>query len=114
MVLPRNSTALFLLQRVRDEAHRFAITFHRALRGRERLRSILDDVPGVGPSRRRRLLQHFGSLRRLMAATAEELTAVPGIGSELAVVIVDKLRAVEETTTETGKKRLVLRPISPR
>jgi excinuclease ABC subunit C len=114
VVLPRNSTALFLLQRVRDEAHRFAITFHRALRGRERLRSILDDVPGVGPSRRRRLLQHFGSLRRLMAATAEELTAVPGIGPDLAVVIVDKLRAVEETTTETGKKRLVLRPISPR
>jgi excinuclease ABC subunit C len=112
VVLPRNSTALFLLQRVRDEAHRFAITFHRALRGRERLRSVLDDVPGVGPTRRRRLLQHFGSLRRLMAASAEELTVVPGIGPDLAVVIVDKLRAVEETTTETGKKRLVLRPIS--
>ncbi len=114
VVLPRNSTALFLLQRVRDEAHRFAITFHRALRGRERLRSVLDDVPGVGPSRRRRLLQHFGSLRRLIAATAEELTAVPGIGADLSAVIVERLKAVEEPTMTTGKKRLVLKPITPR
>jgi excinuclease ABC subunit C len=114
VVLPRNSTALFLLQRVRDEAHRFAITFHRALRGRERLRSVLDDVPGVGPSRRRRLLQHFGSLRRLMAATAEELAAVPGIGPDLSAVIVERLKAVEEPTMSTGKKRLVLKPIAPR
>jgi excinuclease ABC subunit C len=113
VVLPRNSTALFLLQRVRDEAHRFAITFHRALRGRERLRSVLDDVPGVGPSRRRRLLQHFGSLRRLMAGTAEELAAVPGIGPDLSAVIVERLKAVEEPTMATGKKRLVLKPIAP-
>jgi len=111
VVLPRNSTALFLLQRVRDEAHRFAITFHRELRRRERLRSVLDDVAGIGPSRRRRLLKHFGSLRRLTAASAEEVSAVPGIGAELAAVIVVKLKEVEEAAASTGKKRLVLKPV---
>jgi excinuclease ABC subunit C len=111
VVLARNSTALFLLQRVRDEAHRFAITFHRELRRRERLRSVLDDVPGIGPSRRRRLLKHFGSLRRLTGASAEEISAVPGIGAELAAVIVLKLKEVEEAAASTGKKRLVLKPV---
>jgi excinuclease ABC subunit C len=114
VVLPRNSTALFLLQRVRDEAHRFAITFHRELRRRERLRSVLDDVAGIGPSRRRRLLKHFGSLRRLTAASAEEVSAVPGIGAELAAVIVLKLKEVEEAAVSTGKKRLVLKPVDSR
>src|SRR5262249_53184885 len=65
VVLKRNSNALFLLQRVRDEAHRFAVTYHRMLRKKERLRSVLDAIPGVGSERRRRLLRHFGSVRRM-------------------------------------------------
>jgi excinuclease ABC subunit C len=87
VVLRRNSTALFLLQRVRDEAHRFAITYHRELRRRERLRSQLEDIEGVGPGRRRSLLRHFGSLKRLRAATEAEIASVPGISSRLAASI---------------------------
>ncbi len=111
VVLARNSTALFLLQRVRDEAHRFAITFHRELRKRERLRSVLDDVPGIGPTRRRRLLKHFGSMRRLTAASAEEIAALPGFGDELAAVVVRHLKEIEQAALATGKKRLVLKPV---
>ncbi|MCC6765457.1 MAG: excinuclease ABC subunit UvrC [Deltaproteobacteria bacterium] len=91
VVLRRNSTALFLLQRVRDEAHRFAITYHRELRRRERLRSGLEDIAGVGPERRRALLRHFGSLKRLRAATASEIAAVPGVSARLAAEIHDRL-----------------------
>jgi excinuclease ABC subunit C len=111
VVLPRNSNALFLLQRVRDEAHRFAITYHRELRGRERLRSTLDDIPGVGLERRRRLLREFGSVRRLAAASAEEIATVPGIGLELARAIVRALRAREEKRQLTARGRLTLKPI---
>ncbi|MGH7899963.1 MAG: excinuclease ABC subunit UvrC, partial [Candidatus Binatia bacterium] len=111
LILARNSTALFLLQRLRDEAHRFAITFHRELRGRERLRSVLDDVPGIGPRRRRLLLKHFGSIRRLTTATPEEIAAIPGIGPERAGEILARLTGLEEVLTSTGKKRLVLKPI---
>lgn len=93
VVLRRNSTALFLLQRVRDEAHRFAITYHRELRRRERLRSGLEDIAGVGPGRRRVLLRHFGSLKRLRAATEGEIAAVPGISSRLAAEIHSRLAA---------------------
>jgi excinuclease ABC subunit C len=93
VVLRANSTALFLLQRARDEAHRFANAYHRHLRDRARLRSPLDDVPGVGPRRRRELLRHFGSLRRLRAATVEELVTVPGISTEIAA-------RIKETLTE--------------
>jgi excinuclease ABC subunit C len=97
VVLRRNSTALFLLQRVRDEAHRFAITYHRELRRRERLRSGLEDIEGVGPERRRVLLRHFGSLKRLRLATVEEITAVPGIPARLAAVIHGRLAAPATT-----------------
>jgi excinuclease ABC subunit C len=91
VVLRPNSTALFLLQRARDEAHRFANAYHRRLRDRARLRSPLDDVPGVGPRRRRELLRHFGSLRRLRAATLEELVSVPGISTDIAARIKETL-----------------------
>jgi excinuclease ABC subunit C len=91
VVLRRNSNALFLLQRVRDEAHRFAITYHRQLRRRERLRSLLDSIPGVGPTRRQRLLRHFGSVRRVCEASVEDLAQVPGISPALAVHIKDSL-----------------------
>lgn len=87
VVLRPNSTALFLLQRVRDEAHRFAITYHRQLRAKERLSSSLDTVPGVGPARRKALLRHFGSLKRVRMATTEELTQVPGITSTVAEAV---------------------------
>jgi excinuclease ABC subunit C len=91
VVLRTNSTALFLLQRARDEAHRFANTYHRHLRDRARLRSPLDDVPGVGPRRRRELLRHFGSMRRLREATLAELATVPGISTEIATRIKETL-----------------------
>jgi excinuclease ABC subunit C len=92
IVLRTNSSALFLLQRARDEAHRFANAYHRKLRDRARLRSPLDDVPGIGPRRRRELLRHFGSVKRLRAATREELLAVPGISTEMATRIKENLR----------------------
>lgn len=78
--LKRGSQALFLVQRIRDEAHRFAITYHRGLRRKEQTRSKLDDVPGIGPSRRRALLQHFGGdIEKIRQSSLEELVAVPGI-----------------------------------
>jgi excinuclease ABC subunit C len=91
VVLKPNSTALFLLQRIRDEAHRFAITYHRILRAKDHLQSALDDIPGIGPGRRKALLRHFGSLQRVYDATREELTQVPGITPALAQAI-DQLR----------------------
>ena len=87
IVLKPNSTALFLLQQVRDEAHRFAITYHRQLRAKERLSSPLDSVPGVGPARRTLLLRHFGSMKRIQAATVEELLQVPGITGAIAEAV---------------------------
>jgi excinuclease ABC subunit C len=87
VILPRTSEALYLLQRVRDEAHRFAITYHRQKRSTSMLVSLLDDVPGLGESRRKALMKQFGSLKRLRAATVEELTAVPGIGRRTAEAV---------------------------
>lgn len=87
VVLRSNSGALFLLQRIRDEAHRFAVSYHRELRGKERLRSPLDDIDGVGPERRKALLRHFGSLTRIRAATVEDIAAVPGIPRSLAEAV---------------------------
>jgi excinuclease ABC subunit C len=84
IVLPATSQALYLLQRLRDEAHRFAITYHRQLRAKAATRSALDDLPGVGPARKRALLRVFGSSRALRGATVEEMAAVPGIGRGLA------------------------------
>jgi excinuclease ABC subunit C len=91
VVLKANSTALFLLQRVRDEAHRFVNAYHRKLRARARFASRLDAVPGVGPRRRRALLRRFGSLRRLGEASAEEIAAVPGVTLTLAARIKEQL-----------------------
>jgi len=77
--LPRDSYALHLLQQIRDEAHRFALGYHRHLRERRAVRSTLDDIPGVGPKRKKQLIEHFGSVRRVQEATLEELLAVPGL-----------------------------------
>jgi excinuclease ABC subunit C len=87
VILPRSSEGLYLLQRVRDEAHRFAIAYHRQKRSKAATASVLDDVPGLGPARRTALLKHFGSVRKLCAASVEEIAAVPGIGPRLAATI---------------------------
>jgi len=92
VILSRTSEGLYLLQRVRDEAHRFAITYHRAKRGKAATVSALDGVPGLGPARRSALLKKFGSVRALSAAPAEEIATVPGIGPRLAETIVTALR----------------------
>lgn len=84
VVLPSGSPSLYLVKHVRDEAHRFAITFHRELRDKGMVASILDDVPGLGPKRRKQLLKHFGSVKRMREASLEELEAVPGIPKQVA------------------------------
>jgi excinuclease ABC subunit C len=84
LVLPKDAPALQLLQRVRDEAHRFAIEFHRGRRDKAMTRSILDDLPGIGAARKRLLLQHFGSPERFLEASREELEAVPGLPGKVA------------------------------
>jgi excinuclease ABC subunit C len=91
VLLPRASQAMFLVQRIRDEAHRFAITYHRAVRGRSGLRSALDEVQGIGPKRKRELLRRFGSVRGIRAATLEELAAVPGMTLKQAKVLKSSL-----------------------
>jgi len=93
LVLPRNSEGLYLLQRVRDEAHRFAISAHRKRRTKGMTRSELDAIPGLGPARQKALLGAFGSVRQLRTATAEELTEVPGIGPQLAETILAALQS---------------------
>jgi excinuclease ABC subunit C len=95
VLLSRSSEGLYLLQRVRDEAHRFAITYHRQKRSRSMIESMLDDVPGLGETRRRVLLRHFGSVRRLRAATAEEIAELPGFGPRTAEGIVTALHSSE-------------------
>jgi excinuclease ABC subunit C len=84
VLLPVTSQALYLVQRLRDEAHRFAITYHRSLRDRKTTKSAFDDLPGVGPKRRRELLKVFGSAKRVREAPVEQIAAVPGIGRALA------------------------------
>ncbi len=91
ILLPRHSQGLYLLQRIRDEAHRFAITAHRKQRTKMGMASVLDKIPGIGPTRRRWLLNHFGSLEAIREASLEELTAAPGINAELAQSIKEHL-----------------------
>ncbi|MDO8266836.1 MAG: excinuclease ABC subunit UvrC [Moraxellaceae bacterium] len=91
--LPADSPALHLIQYIRDEAHRFAITGHRARRGKQRKRSALEDIPGVGPKKRRDLIQHFGGLQEVLRASAKDLATVPGIGLTLAETIYDALHS---------------------
>ena len=93
LVVPRGSEALFVLQHLRDEAHRFAVTYHRERRQRRALASPLDEVPGVGPTRKKALLKRFGSLARLARATPGEIAQTPGVGPELARAIHDRLHS---------------------
>ena len=96
VVLPSGSPSLYLIKQVRDESHRFAITFHRELRDKAMTRSVIDDVPGVGPKRKRALMRRFGSIRRMREATVEELAATPGIPAEVATAVWQALRAWDE------------------
>jgi excinuclease ABC subunit C len=95
VILPAGSPALFLLTRLRDEAHRFAITYHRQLRGRSQLASALTAIPGIGPQRRKALLRHFGSIARLKTATLDELRAMPGLPQRVAERLHAQLHASE-------------------
>lgn len=99
VVLPRTSEGLYLLQRLRDEAHRFAITHHRSRRSKSMVESLLDDVPGLGEVRRKALMRRFGSLRKLRAATSEEIAEVPGIGVRTADAIKTALEAPDKRQT---------------
>ena len=99
VILPRTSEGLYLLQRIRDEAHRFAITHHRNRRSRSMVESVLDDVPGLGEVRRKTLIKHFGSLKKLRGASVDEIARVPGIGAKTATAI------AEAVTTASPQRR---------
>jgi excinuclease ABC subunit C len=109
VILPRASEGLYLLQRVRDEAHRFAITHHRGRRSKSMVESLLDDVPGLGQVRRKAVIRHFGSLKKLRAASVEEIAAVPGLGPRTAVAIAEAVapgpgdRQTVSVNTATGE-----------
>jgi len=92
--IPRGSEALFVLQHIRDEAHRFAVTYHRQKRSKRAMASPLDEVPGIGPARKRALLKRFGSLARLARASVEEIAETPGVGAEMARAVHDRLHGV--------------------
>ena len=107
LILPRNSEGLYLLQRVRDEAHRFAITFHRSRRSKVMLESLLDEINDLGPTRRAALLDRYGSVAAIKKATAADIALTPGIGERLATAIAAHLQNQQETLvdTETGEIR---------
>jgi excinuclease ABC subunit C len=117
VILPRTSEALYLLQRVRDEAHRFAITYHRQKRSTSMLVSLLDDVPGLGDTRRKALMKEFGSLKRLRAASIDELMAVPGIGRRTAeavqAAIAEPAGSSPEPPAETSVQESTTAPQGP-
>jgi excinuclease ABC subunit C len=99
LVLPRGSQGLYLLQRVRDEAHRFAITYHRQVRSKKTFKSVLDDIPGIGPKRKKALIRRFGSARAIAAATLDELVAVDGMTRDAAERVLEHIgngRAIAE------------------
>ena len=105
LILPRSSEGLYLLQRIRDEAHRFAITFHRSRRSKIMLESILDEIPQLGSARRASLLERFGSVAAIRKASVEEIAATPGIGGKIASVIESYLEGIstQKVNTETGE-----------
>jgi excinuclease ABC subunit C len=89
--LPRQSEALYLLQRIRDEAHRFAISYHRELRGKRMTKSALDDIPGLGPTRKKRLVKELGGVKAVKEADVETLRALPWLPDKVADAVYDKL-----------------------
>jgi len=109
VIFPRNSEGLYLLQRVRDEAHRFAITFHRSKRSKRMTASALDTVPGLGEHRRKALVTHFGSVARLKQASVEEIISVPGIGVATATAVLTALGVDADVRESAGTPS----PVSP-
>jgi excinuclease ABC subunit C len=105
LIFPRSSEGLYLLQRIRDEAHRFAITFHRSRRSKIMLESILDEIPQLGSARRASLLERFGSVAAIRKASVDEIAATPGIGGKIASVIESYLEgiSIQKVNTETGE-----------
>jgi excinuclease ABC subunit C len=102
VILPRNSEGLYLLQRIRDEAHRFAIAYHRSKRSKRMTTSALDSVRGLGETRRKALVAHFGSVAKLKQSTVEELTTVPGIGVATARAVLEALGVAESAGTDVS------------
>ena len=98
VILPRSSEGLYLLQRIRDEAHRFAITHHRGRRSATMVESVLDDVSGLGDVRRRALMKRFGSLRKLRLASVDDIAEVPGFGPRLAQAVAAAVAAHAATS----------------
>ena len=84
IILPRSSQGLYMVQRIRDEAHRFGITYHRKLRSNRTFKSVLDDIPGIGPKRKKALMKHFGSIRAISAASIDDLAALDGMTHDAA------------------------------
>ena len=107
IIFPRNSEALYLFQRIRDEAHRFANTYHRSKRSKESLTSLLEEIDGLGAVRRKILIDHFGSVAKIRTATAEEISALPGFGPKMASQLHQALTEVGSqltgVDTETGE-----------
>ena len=104
IVLPTGSASLYLIKQVRDESHRFAITFHRELRDKAMTVSILDEIPGVGLKRKKDIMRHFGSFKRLKAASVEDISQVKGVSVNLAETIYEELKAWEESSTTVHEK----------
>ncbi len=104
IVLPTGSASLYLIKQVRDESHRFAITFHRELRDKAMTVSILDEIPGVGPKRKKDIMRHFGSFKRLKAASVEDISQVKGVSVNLAETIYEELKSWEESSTAVHEK----------
>lgn len=103
VVLPSGSPSLYLVKQVRDESHRFAITYHRELRDKAMTVSVLDEIPGIGPKRKKALMKAFGSMKRLRAASAEQIAGVPGVPEDVAQRIWDTLRAWEAERAQVAK-----------
>ncbi|AQA05668.1 excinuclease ABC subunit C [Mycobacterium sp. MS1601] len=103
LIMPRTSEGLYLLQRVRDEAHRFAITFHRSKRSKRMTASALDAIPGLGEHRRKALVSHFGSVAKLKQASVDEITTVPGIGVATATAVLEALGAPVKAESATPR-----------
>ena len=104
IVLPTGSASLYLIKQVRDESHRFAITFHRELRDKAMTVSILDEIPGVGSKRKKDIMRHFGSFKRLKAASVEDISQVKGVSVNLAETIYEELKAWEESSMTVHEK----------
>ena len=105
IVLPSGSASLYLIKQVRDESHRFAITFHRELRDKAMTQSVLDDIGGVGPTRKKAIMRHFGSMRRLREASVDDIASVKGVPRTVAEEVFSTLRAWEAETREVSGEK---------